>query len=135
MNTDAFEVTGGVSLNGEIVPQGAKNEALQVLCAVMLTDQTVILSNVPDILDVQRLITLIKGLGVKVMNLSPGTWSFTASDIDLNYFYSTEFRKNASRIRGSVMLIGAMLGRFGNCLLYTSPSPRDKRQSRMPSSA
>ena len=117
MNTDAFEVTGGVSLNGEIVPQGAKNEALQVLCAVMLTDQTVILSNVPDILDVQRLIALIKGLGVKVMNLSPGTWSFTASDIDLNYFYSTEFRKNASRIRGSVMLIGAMLGRFGKAYL------------------
>jgi len=113
MNTDAFEVTGGISLSGEIIPQGAKNEALQVLCAVMLTDKKVTLSNVPDILDVQRLIALIKGLGVEVINLSPGTWSFTASDIDLNYFYSSEFRKNASRIRGSVMLIGAMLGRFG----------------------
>lgn len=117
MNTDAFEVTGGISLSGEIIPQGAKNEALQVLCAVMLTDKKVTLSNVPDILDVQRLIALIKGLGVEVINLSPGTWSFTASDIDLNYFYSSEFRKNASRIRGSVMLIGAMLGRFGKAYL------------------
>jgi len=117
MNTDTFAVTGGNTLNGEITPQGAKNESLQILCAVMLTDQPIVLSNVPDILDVQRLIALIEGLGVKVKNLSPGEWSFIADDIDLDYFYSAEFRKNASRIRGSVMLIGAMVGRFGKAYL------------------
>lgn len=117
MNTDAFTVTGGKFLHGEITPQGAKNESLQILCAVMLTDQTVTLSNVPDILDVQRLIALIRGLGVKVENPAPGEWSFTADNVDLDYFYSAEFRKNASRIRGSVMLIGAMVGRFGKAYL------------------
>lgn len=117
MTTDAFSVTGGLQLQGDLVPQGAKNEALQILCAVMLTDQAVTISNVPDILDVQRLIALIKGLGVKVNRTAEDTYVFKADDIDLDYFYSDDFRKNASRIRGSVMLIGAMLGRFGKAYL------------------
>jgi UDP-N-acetylglucosamine 1-carboxyvinyltransferase len=112
MNMDSFEVIGGNKLEGTLIPQGAKNEALQVLCAVMLTDEPVTLSNLPNILDVQRLITLLEGLGVKVQALDEHTYRFQADDLDMNYLDSEQFRLTASRIRGSVMLMGALLPRY-----------------------
>ncbi len=117
MQSDAFEIIGGKKLNGTLIPQGAKNEALQILCAPLLTDQEVIVSNVPDILDVNKLIKLLKGLGVKVNKLGPEKYSFQADEIDLAYFESEEFQKNARGIRGSVMLIGPLLTRFGKAFL------------------
>jgi len=117
MSQDAFEVIGGTPLKGEIVAQGAKNEALQVLCAVLLTDEKVTISNLPDILDVNRLIELLKGLGVEVTKLAPDTYSFEAKNVDLDFFQSDDFRQNASRIRGSVMLIAPLLARYGKAFL------------------
>ncbi len=114
---DAFEVIGGKKLSGTITPQGAKNEALQILSAVLLTDEPVTISNVPNILDVNRLTELLKGLNVKVEQLSTDTFRFQADDIDLDFFQSAEFQKNAQRIRGSVMLIGPLLARFGKAYL------------------
>ncbi len=117
MITDAFEVVGGKQLQGEITPQGAKNEALQILCATLLTDQEVIIENVPNILDVNRLINLLKGLGVKVQQLEKEKYSFQADEIDLDFFQSEAFQRNAKSIRGSVMLIGPLLTRFGRAYL------------------
>ncbi len=117
MRLDAFEVVGGNKLSGEIIPQGAKNEALQILCAVLLTDKKVIIENVPDIVDVNRLIDLLRGLGVKVKKISEGKFRFKADEIDLDYFGSEEFQTNAKKIRGSVMLIGPLLARFGRAYL------------------
>jgi len=114
---DAFEVIGGNKLSGTITPQGAKNEALQILSAVLLTDEVVTISNVPNILDVNRLIELLKGLNVKAEQLAKDTYRFQADDIDLAFFQSEEFQKNAQRIRGSVMLIGPLLSRFGKAYL------------------
>ncbi len=114
---DAFEVIGGQPLSGAISPQGAKNEALQVLSAVLLTDQPVTISNVPNILDVNRLIELLRGLSVKIDQIAPDTYRFQADNIDLEFFQSAEFQKNAQRIRGSVMLIGPLLARFGKAYL------------------
>ncbi len=113
----AFIVEGGHKLSGEIIPQGAKNEALQVICAVLLTSEKVTLSNLPDIKDVVLLIQLIKGLGVEVEHTAPNTYCFQASEVDLDYFYSSEFIAKASKIRGSVMLIGPLLARFGKAVL------------------
>ena len=120
MKLDAFEVIGGHPLKGEITPQGAKNEALQVLAATLLTDKEVIISNIPDILDVKRSIALLKGLGVKVRQLSRFQYAFQANDINLGYFDDPEFIQNAVKIRGSVMLIGPLLARFKRAFL---PSP------------
>jgi UDP-N-acetylglucosamine 1-carboxyvinyltransferase len=117
MSLDAFEVIGGSRLSGSIIPQGAKNEALQVLCAVLLTEEKVTISNLPNILDVNRLIGLIEGLGVEVEQLAPDTYSFQAKEVDLNFFQTKEFRQNASRIRGSVMLIAPLLARYGRAFL------------------
>ena len=117
MPTDAFEVIGGHQLQGDITPQGAKNEALQILCAVLLTEERMVISNVPRIRDVDHLIQLLKGLGVEVEELSKDTIAFTAANIDLAYIQSKDFRQKASRIRGSVMLIGALLARFGKAFL------------------
>ena len=117
MSVDAFEVIGGTSLQGEIVPQGAKNEALQVICATLLTEEEVTISNIPDILDVNLLISLLQGLGVSVVRVAEKAYSFRAKDIDLGYFESKEFRQNAGRIRGSVMLIAPLLARFGKAIL------------------
>jgi len=117
MVQDYFEVTGGQPLQGTLTPQGAKNEALQVICATLLTPQSVTIYNIPDIRDVHRLLDLIKGLGVQVENTAPGRYTFQANAIDLDYMHSPEFHKNAQRIRGSVMLIGALLGRFGKAFL------------------
>jgi UDP-N-acetylglucosamine 1-carboxyvinyltransferase len=117
MSLDAFEVIGGTPLKGEIIPQGAKNEALQVLCAVLLTNEKVTISNLPDILDVNRLIGLLKGLGVKVDKHTANRYTFQAEEVDLDFFQTKDFRQNASRIRGSVMLIAPLLARYGKAFL------------------
>ncbi|MEM0992035.1 MAG: UDP-N-acetylglucosamine 1-carboxyvinyltransferase [Bacteroidota bacterium] len=113
----SFEVIGGQPLQGEILPQGAKNEALQILCAVLLTDEVITIANVPNIVDVQRLLNLLKGLGVKVAQQSEDTYTFQADAINLDFFASEEFRKNATKIRGSVMLLGPLLGRYQRAFL------------------
>ncbi len=117
MHTDSFEVLGGNKLKGDIIPQGAKNEALQVICATLLSEEEIYINNVPDILDVQRLISLLKGLGVKVIKLDEDSYSFRADQIDLDYFKSDDFQIDSAKIRGSVMLIGPLLARFGRAYL------------------
>src|SRR5210317_18032 len=117
MNTDTFIVTGGKQLKGNIQPQGAKNEALQILAATLLSDQKITISNIPDIIDVRLLLDLLAGLGVKVEKINKDTYSFQADEIDLEYIQSVEFNKKARRIRGSVLLIGPLLTRFGKAYL------------------
>ncbi|NBC06170.1 MAG: UDP-N-acetylglucosamine 1-carboxyvinyltransferase [Bacteroidetes bacterium] len=117
MSLDAFEVFGGQPLSGEITPQGAKNEALQVLCATLLTDEPVVLSNLPNILDVNRLLELLRGLRIEVEQLSDDTYRLQAKEVDLDFFQSEAYRRNASRIRGSVMLIAPLLARYGKAFL------------------
>src|SRR5688500_3310508 len=104
--SQAFEVIGGKHLSGELVPQGAKNEALQILSAVLLTNEIVEISNIPDIIDIRMLIELLKGLGVKVNQLGKGHYTFQADDVTLEHFASDDFQLNIRKIRGSVMLIG-----------------------------
>ncbi len=116
-DSNAFRVHGGTRLSGSIVPQGAKNEALQVISAVLLTKEKVTLTNVPDILDVQRLIALLKGLGVTVAREATNTYTFEASDIDLDFLASENYQRDARRIRGSVMLLGPLLARFGRAYM------------------
>lgn len=108
-----FEIEGGHPLRGSVEPQGAKNEALQVLCAVLLTDEDVILENVPEILDVQKLMEIIADMGVAVKKLNKGVYSFCSKDVNVDYIYSDAFMEKASRLRGSVMLLGPMLARYG----------------------
>jgi len=108
-----FEIVGGKRLHGEITPQGAKNEALQILCAVLLTPEECIIHNVPDIVDVNKLIDLLGALGVKVKNLGNGSWSFKADAVNVDYLVSEEFKKKGSALRGSVMIVGPLLTRFG----------------------
>ena len=108
-----FEVTGEQQLKGELVPQGAKNEALQIICATLLTSEEVIIDNIPDIQDVNVLISLIADLGVKVNQLSELKYSFKAIDVNIEYLKSEEFKTKASRLRGSIMIIGPLLARFG----------------------
>jgi len=117
MNQDTFEVTGGSALHGAIKPQGAKNEALQVLCAALLTDEAVTIENVPDIVDVRKLLRLLEGLGVKIERPSEDTYVLQASKINLDFFGSEEYQEDARRIRGSVMLIGPLLARYGKAFL------------------
>lgn len=113
----SFEVIGGRKLSGEIVPQGAKNEALQIICAVLLTPEKVTISNIPDIVDVNLLIELLANMNVKVDRTSRHTCSFQADDIDIDFLKSEEFRKKSGRLRGSVMTAGAMLARFKKAYL------------------
>lgn len=108
----AFEVIGGKKLKGEIIPQGAKNEALQVISAVLLTKEEVTITNIPDILDVNMLIELLGDIGVKINRPDRHTCTFKADDVDLNYLRSEEFKSKSGKLRGSVMLAGPMLGRF-----------------------
>ncbi len=108
-----FEVEGGHPLVGEIKVQGAKNEALQILCAVLLTKERVEIDNIPQILDVVRLISLIEQMGVKVERLSHSKYAFTAENIDFDFLETEEYYRQTSRLRGSIMLLGPMLGRFG----------------------
>jgi len=109
---DAFEIRGGKPLNGEIVPQGAKNEALQIICATLLTDSTVVIHNIPDIEDVNRLINLLEFLGVEVIELSKGSRSFCSKNIMLKAVLSPEYSKIASKLRGSILTVGPLLARF-----------------------
>lgn len=110
---DKFIIEGGHALKGEITPQGAKNEALEVICATLLTSEEVVISNVPDILDVNNLIKLLKDIGVKVEKKAHGVFSFQADDLNLDYLASDDFVKKCAQLRGSVLMIGPLLGRFG----------------------
>lgn len=113
----SFVIEGGHRLQGEIVPQGAKNEVLQVLCATLLTGEEVTIHNIPDILDVNNLIQLLRDMGVKVSKLGAGAYSFCADAVDLGYLESDEFLLRCSRLRGSVMLVGPLVARFGRALI------------------
>lgn len=113
----SFVVEGGHRLKGEIIPQGAKNEALQVISAVLLTDEEVVISNIPDILDVNNLIQLLIELGVKVRKLSEDTFSFKADDVNLDFAYSKSFLERSGKLRGSVLVIGPLLARFGKATI------------------
>jgi len=117
MSNGSFLVQGDCSLSGNITPQGAKNEALQVISAVLLSSEVITISNVPEILDVHKLISLLKGLGVKIDKIGDNKYSFCAADIDLEYFSSKEYLSEAKKIRGSVMLMGPLLTRFGKAYL------------------
>lgn len=110
----SFVIEGGHSLSGEIVPQGAKNEALQVICAVLLTAEEVVISNVPDIQDVRILIELLRGMGVSVCRLAKDTYSFKADNVDTDYISSPDFVRKSASLRGSVMVVGPLLARFGH---------------------
>ncbi len=110
---NSFEITGGRELRGEITPQGAKNEALQIICAVLLTPDKVTISNIPDIRDVNKLIELLQSLGVKVQKTREGEYTFQASDVNLDYLNSPDFKKQAGSLRGSIMIVGPLLARFG----------------------
>ncbi len=109
----SFKIEGGHKLHGTITPQGAKNEALQVICAVLLTDEKIVINNIPDIIDVNKLIFILGELGVKVEKLNANSYSFQADTIDLNYLESEKFKKNGSSLRGSIMIVGPLLARFG----------------------
>jgi len=117
MQGDTFIVEGGRRLKGTLQPQGAKNEALQILCATLLTKEEVRINNVPDILDIRHLIELINGLGVSVTRHSANSYSFRAEHVDLDYFGTNEFQSNARKIRGSVMLLSPILARYKRALL------------------
>lgn len=108
----SYEITGGRKLHGEIIPQGAKNEALQVLCAVLLTSGTVTIHNIPDIRDVNKLIYLLGKMGVKTEKINPGSYRFKADHIDLEYLKTKDFVENGGSLRGSNMIIGPLLARF-----------------------
>ncbi|MBL7559870.1 UDP-N-acetylglucosamine 1-carboxyvinyltransferase [Olleya sp. YSTF-M6] len=108
-----FKIEGGHQLKGNIQPQGAKNEALQILCAVLLTPEKVTINNIPDIIDINKLISLLSNLGVKVEKLSESTYSFQADDLNLEYLESAQFKKEGSSLRGSIMIVGPLLARFG----------------------
>jgi UDP-N-acetylglucosamine 1-carboxyvinyltransferase len=109
----SFRIEGGCKLQGEIIPQGAKNEALQILCAVLLTDEEVLIDNVPDIRDVNKLIEILGNLGVTVQKLKKGAYSFKSDNLDLDYLESERFKEEGSALRGSIMIIGPLLSRFG----------------------
>ena len=114
---NAFEIVGGKPLKGEIIPQGAKNEALQIISAVLLTEGKITVSNIPDIKDVNKLIELITDLGVKVERINKDTYTFVASDINLDFFHSESFRSKGGSLRGSIMIVGPLLARFGKAAI------------------
>ena len=109
----SFKIEGGHKLNGTITPQGAKNEVLQILCAVLLTPERVVVNNVPDIIDVNKLIFILGELGVKVAKLSRNSYAFQADEINLEYLESEDFKRDGSSLRGSIMIVGPLLARFG----------------------
>ena len=110
----SFEVVGGKKLSGTIYPQGAKNEALQIICAVLLSDQKITIKNVPDIIDVNKLIDLLKSLGVLVVKVSKGVFQFQSKNIDLGYLNSEDFELKCKSLRGSIMIVGPLLARYGS---------------------
>ena len=109
----SFIIEGGRKLSGEIEPQGAKNEALQILCAVLLTPEKITINNLPDIVDINILIDLLSDLGVKIQKLSQSSYTFQSDEINLDYLTSDEFKTKGTRIRGSIMIVGPLLARFG----------------------
>ncbi|MCE3296930.1 MAG: murA [Crocinitomicaceae bacterium] len=113
----SFEIHGGKPLKGELIPQGAKNEALQILCAVLLTPEKVTISNIPDIIDVNKLINLLQVMGVKTEKVEKGTFIFQAKDVDIDYLGSEDFKKRAAALRGSIMIVGPLLARFGKAFI------------------
>jgi len=115
----AFEIRGGKRLSGEITPQGAKNEALQILCAVLLTEDEVRIDNIPDIKDVNKLIEILQDFNVKVTKNGKGDYTFKADEVNFDYIKSKEFKKDGAKLRGSVMILGPMLARFGEAYLPT----------------
>ncbi|MCZ2084518.1 MULTISPECIES: UDP-N-acetylglucosamine 1-carboxyvinyltransferase [unclassified Kaistella] len=115
----SFQIKGGKKLHGEITPQGAKNEALQILCAVLLTDEEVRVKNIPDIHDVNRLIEILEDFGVKITKNGHGDYSFQADAVNFDYVKSQEFKQDGAKLRGSVMLLGPMLARYGEAYMPT----------------
>mgnify|MGYP001806558888 FL=1 len=113
----SFKIEGGHKLKGDIVPQGAKNEALQVLCAVLLSPETIIISNIPDILDVNNLIKLLKDMGVEVSRINTDTYRFKAENINLSYLETDDFYRQSASLRGSVMIVGPLVARFGTAMI------------------
>lgn len=113
----SFVIEGGCRLNGEIIPQGAKNEALQVICAVLLTPEKVTIHNIPDILDVNNLIQLLRDMQVKVERLSPDTYTFQADNVDMDYLKTDDFLRKSASLRGSVMIVGPLVARFGKAVI------------------
>ena len=110
---ETFKIKGGFELKGEIIPQGAKNEALQVICATILTDKIVTIHNIPDIIDVKRLIDLLSKLGVNIKKINTNSYSFQSDKLNLDYLESEEFKKDGKSLRGSIMIVGPLLSRFG----------------------
>nr|WP_297782793.1 UDP-N-acetylglucosamine 1-carboxyvinyltransferase [uncultured Allomuricauda sp.] len=108
-----FRIEGGHQLHGEITPQGAKNEALQILCAVLLSEEKITINNIPDIVDVNKLIALLEDLGVKIQKKGKGSYTFKADDVNLDYLQSAKFKEDGRGLRGSIMLVGPLLSRFG----------------------
>ena len=108
-----FKIEGGIRLKGDITPQGAKNEALQILCAVLLTSEKVTINNIPDIIDVNKLITLLGNLGVKIQKNGPGSITFQADEVNIGYIETEAFKKEGGSLRGSIMIVGPLLARFG----------------------
>jgi UDP-N-acetylglucosamine 1-carboxyvinyltransferase len=113
----SFLIEGGRKLKGEIFPQGAKNEALQIICASLLTAERVVVHNVPDILDIRNLVALLGEMGVRVERMADTSYAFTASDVNIDYIYTEEYSRKAAALRGSVLLTGPLLGRFGQATL------------------
>ena len=113
----SFVIEGGHRLSGEIVPQGAKNEALEVICATLLTSEPVTIHNIPDILDVNNLILHLSEMGVKVERMASGSYRFQANDIDLSYLYTDDFLRKSASLRGSVMIVGPLVARFGRAII------------------
>lgn len=114
---NAFEIIGGKPLKGEIIPQGAKNEALQIISAVLLTEEKITISNIPDIKDVNKLIELLGDLGVKIERINKDTYTFEAKNIDLDFFQSATFKAKGGSLRGSIMIVGPLLARFGKAAI------------------
>jgi UDP-N-acetylglucosamine 1-carboxyvinyltransferase len=114
---NAFEIVGGKPLKGEIIPQGAKNEALQIISAVLLSKEKITVSNIPDIKDVNKLIELLGDLGVSIERINKDTYIFQAIDINLDFFNSEAFRAKGGSLRGSIMIVGPLLARFGKAAI------------------
>jgi UDP-N-acetylglucosamine 1-carboxyvinyltransferase len=108
-----FKIEGGIRLKGEVIPQGAKNEALQILCAVLLTSEKVTINNIPDIIDINKLITLLEHLGVKIQRHDKGSITFQADEVNIGYLETETFKKEGGSLRGSIMIVGPLLARFG----------------------
>ena len=123
----SFVIEGGRRMHGELIPQGAKNEALQILCATLLTPETVEVYNLPDILDVNNLIKLLRDLGVETTKIGEGSYRFKAENIDLDYLHTPQFLKQSAALRGSgVMIVGPLVARFGKAVIAKPEERRDR---------